>query len=68
MVQGPPSSDSEDLDDNVQGDVREYQYESEGEELLGESARSLLSEANGNYRCESFPGPHHPTLDWFPVA
>jgi hypothetical protein len=50
MVQGPPSSDSEDGDDPQQ-----YQYESEGEEALGTSARTLFQEAGGNYRCEAFP-------------
>lgn len=53
MVQGPPSSDSEDLDD-----VREYQYESEGEERLGTSARTLLRESRGDYRCKLVPRSH----------
>ena len=45
----PPSSDSESDD---QSGVLDYQYESEGEELLGNSARALFHEAGGNYRCE----------------
>ena len=52
MAQGPPSSDSE---PDVPDDTREYQYESEGEEMLGTSARSLLREAHGSYRRESSP-------------
>lgn len=47
MVQGPPSSDSE-----GSPDIQEYQYQSEGEQTLGASARSLLLESDGNYRCE----------------
>lgn len=54
MAQGPPSSDSE-SDNDVPEHVGQYQYESEGEEMLGNSARALLREARGNYRCESFP-------------
>ena len=49
MAQGPPSSDSE---SDVHGDAEEYQYESEGEEMLGNSARALFREAAGNYRRE----------------
>jgi len=49
MVQGPPSSDSEcDRPDAVE----EYQYESDAEERLAETARALLREADGNYRRE----------------
>lgn len=46
MAQGPPPSDSE-------YDLEEYQYESEGEERLGEGARRLFNESGGNYRRES---------------
>jgi len=49
MVQGPPSSDSE--CDHPDG-VEQYHYESEGKERLANSARALLREADGNYRCE----------------
>lgn len=45
MVQGPPLSDSE-------PDIQEYQYESDGEEILGNSAHALFQEAGGNYRCK----------------
>ena len=50
MAQDPPSSDSE---VEVFGDTERYQYESEGEEILGASARSLMRESNGNYRRKS---------------
>ena len=49
MVQGPPSSDSESDAPDV---VQEYQYESEGDEMLGNRARTLLREARGDYRCK----------------
>ena len=56
MVQAPPSSDSEDSQEDLResGGVRDYQYESEGEELLGTGARALLHRARGDYRCKSF--------------
>ena len=62
MVQGPPSSDSEDIDDGAL-EALEYQYESEGEEALARSARSLLREADGSYRCKLFPVLHYLTLN-----
>ena len=43
MTRSPPPSDSE-------PDIQEYQYESDGEEQLGNSARQLFQEARGNYR------------------
>ena len=49
MVQGPPSSDSE---GDTPGGVEEYQYESDAEERLADTARALLREADGNYRRE----------------
>jgi len=55
MAREPPPSDSESDGPN---DVREYHYESEGEEILGASARILLREAHGNYRRESALGPN----------
>ena len=43
----PPSSDSEpDIEHE------EYEYESEGEQLLANSARTLLKLAEGNHRCK----------------
>ena len=48
MVQGPPSSDSENGDY-----LQEYEFESEGEETLGRSARALFHAADGNYRRKS---------------
>ena len=48
MAQGPPSSDSEDPDG-----IREYQYESEGEEALSRRAQSLFHEAGQDYRRKS---------------
>jgi hypothetical protein len=53
MVQHPPSSDSE-------SDVQEYSYESEGEEMLGTSARELFQIAGGDYRCKSTHKPRYP--------
>lgn len=52
MARGPPSSDSE-------PDVQEYQYESNGEEMLGNSACALFQEAGGDYRCEWMTVPHN---------
>lgn len=72
MVQAPPSSDSEDLDDyqdQSEGeDLDEYQYESESEAVLGQSARSLFRQANGNYQRKSFPLSHHSPLNQRSVA
>jgi hypothetical protein len=56
MAQEPPSSDSEPDGFDDANNVREYQYESEGEEMLGASARILLREARGNYRRKSSLG------------
>ena len=46
MSQSPPPSDSE-------PDVLDYEYGSDGEERLGNVARQLLHETEGNYRCKS---------------
>ena len=48
MTQGAPLPDPEGYDEGT------YQYESDGEELLGETARTLLRQTGGNYRCELF--------------
>jgi len=61
MAQGPPSSDSE-SDDSTPGNAAVYQYESEGEEMLGNSARALLREARGDYHREWFPYLCEPSL------
>ena len=42
-----------------------YQYESDGEELLGETARTLLHQTGGNYRCELFLKSHAQRLTGF---
>lgn len=49
MVQRPPSSDSE---GDTPGGPEEYQYESDSEERLANTARALFREADGNYRRE----------------
>ena len=49
MAQDPPPSDSE---SDSSGGLEEYQYESDAEERLAETARALLREADGNYRRE----------------
>ena len=54
MAQDLPPSDS---DSDGFEDAEEYQYESEGEERLATSARNLMNEAEGNYRCECFLNP-----------
>lgn len=50
MARDPPSSGSE--PDTPASDTEEYKYESEGEEMLGNSARTLLRESGGDYRCK----------------
>jgi len=47
MVQDPPSSDSE---FDTPGGIREYRYESDGEERLANSACALLRKAGGDHR------------------
>ena len=46
MVQGPPS----DSESDTSNQVELYHYESEGEELLGNSARALFERAGRNHR------------------
>ena len=58
-VIGPPSSDPESVvpsvpESDVLDNIQEYQYQSEGKELLGESARRLYHVSDRDYRCESF--------------
>ena len=52
MAQEPPSSD---LESSASDGAREYQYESDGEERLGEGARRLYREAGGSYRRKFSP-------------
>lgn len=52
MAQDPPSSDSE---SDGSGGLEEYQYESDAEEKLADTARALLRESGGNYRREWSP-------------
>ena len=52
MVQGPPSSDSEpENPDNPD----EYEYESEGEQVLSQRARELFRASSGDYRRKLSP-------------
>lgn len=63
MVQGPPSSDSE-----GPPDTQEYQYQSDGEQTLAQSARSLFAEAGNDYRCKLSLRPCVLTANSLPVA
>lgn len=58
MARNPP------LPDPDGSEQTPYQYESEGEEKLGESARALVRETGGNYRCECDPEFHVRRLNW----
>lgn len=59
MSQNPPLPDPEGYDGGT------YEYESDEEELLGESARALFRHTGGNYRCELFLEPHARCLTGF---